>query len=34
MGAPFIGFWHLPGMLVPAAIGAWQGITRLRWYLI
>jgi hypothetical protein len=31
MGAPFIGFWYLPGMLVPALIGAWQGNTRLRW---
>jgi hypothetical protein len=31
MGAPFIGFWYLLGMLVPALIGAWQGSTRLRW---
>jgi len=31
MGAPFIGFWYLLGMLVPAVIGAWQGNTRLRW---
>lgn len=31
MGAPFIGFWYLLGMLVPALFGAWQGNTRLRW---
>jgi hypothetical protein len=31
MGAPFIGFWYLLGMLVPAVIGAWQGNSRLRW---
>lgn len=31
MGAPFIGFWYLLGILVPAVIGAWQGNTRLRW---
>lgn len=31
MGAPFIGFWYLLGILIPALIGAWQGNTRLRW---
>jgi hypothetical protein len=31
MGAPFIGFWYLLGMLIPACFGAWQGNTRLRW---
>jgi len=31
MGAPFVGFWYLLGMLIPALIGTWQGNTRLRW---
>jgi hypothetical protein len=31
MGAPFIGFWYLLGMLMPALVGAWQGNSRLRW---
>lgn len=31
MGAPFIGFWYLLGMLAPALFGAWQGNSRLRW---
>lgn len=31
MGAPFIAFWYLLGILIPALIGAWQGNSRLRW---
>lgn len=29
--APFVGFWYLLGMLIPAAAGAWLGETLLRW---
>lgn len=29
--APFIGFWYLLGMLIPAGAGAWLGETLLRW---
>ncbi|MDR3412423.1 MAG: DUF1109 domain-containing protein [Formivibrio sp.] len=31
MEAPFIGFWYLLGMLVPAGVGAWIGPSLLRW---
>jgi len=31
MGAPFIGFWYLLGMLIPAGVGAWFGESLLRW---
>ena len=31
MGAPFVGFWYLLGILIPAMMGAWQGNSRLRW---
>ncbi|MGE5470477.1 MAG: NrsF family protein [Bacteroidota bacterium] len=31
MGAPFIGFWYLLGMLLPAAAGALAGNRLLRW---
>lgn len=31
MSAPFIGFWYLLGMLIPASIGALLGNTLLRW---
>jgi hypothetical protein len=31
MGAPFIGFWYLLGMLIPAAVGALLGPRLLRW---
>ena len=31
MGAPFIGFWYLLGMLIPAAAGALLGPRLLRW---
>ena len=31
MGAPFIGFWYLLGVLIPAAIGALLGPRLLRW---
>ena len=31
LGAPFIGFWYLLGMLIPAAVGAWLGESLLRW---
>jgi hypothetical protein len=31
MGAPFIGFWYLLGMLVPSAAGALLGPRLLRW---
>ncbi len=31
MGAPFIGFWYLLGILIPAAIGALLGPRLLRW---
>ncbi len=31
MGAPFIGFWYLLGMLIPPAVGALLGPRLLRW---
>lgn len=31
LGAPFIGFWYLLGMLIPAAAGALLGPRLLRW---
>jgi len=31
MGAPFIGFWYLVGMLIPASVGAVLGPGLLRW---
>ena len=31
MGAPFVGFWYLLGMLIPAAAGALLGDSLLRW---
>lgn len=31
MGAPFIGFWYLLGMLIPASVGAFLGPRLLRW---
>jgi hypothetical protein len=31
MAAPFIGFWYLLGMLIPAAAGALLGPRLLRW---
>lgn len=31
MGAPFIGFWYLLGMLIPSAVGALLGPRLLRW---
>lgn len=31
MGAPFIGFWYLLGMLIPAGLGALLGNRLLRW---
>ncbi len=31
MGAPFLGFWYLIGMLVPTAVGALLGPRLLRW---
>jgi len=31
MGAPFIAFWYLLGMLIPAAAGALLGPRLLRW---
>lgn len=31
MGAPFIGFWYLLGMLIPTAMGALLGPRLLRW---
>jgi hypothetical protein len=31
MEAPFIGFWYLLGMLIPAGVGAWLGAFFLRW---
>jgi hypothetical protein len=31
MGAPFIGFWYLLGMLIPTAAGALLGPRLLRW---
>ena len=31
LAAPFIGFWYLLGMLIPAGAGAWLGETLLRW---
>lgn len=29
--APFVGFWYLLGMLIPAGTGAWLGGSLLRW---
>jgi hypothetical protein len=29
--APFVGFWYLLGMLIPAIAGAWLGEKLLRW---
>lgn len=29
--APFIGFWYVLGMLIPAGSGAWFGESLLRW---
>ena len=31
LGAPFIGFWYLLGMLIPTAVGALLGPRLLRW---
>jgi hypothetical protein len=31
MGAPFIGFWYLLGMLIPTSVGALLGPRLLRW---
>lgn len=31
MEAPFLGFWYLLGMLIPAAVGALSGRLLLRW---
>jgi|SRR5262245_811911 len=31
MGAPFIGFWYLLGMMIPTAVGALLGPRLLRW---
>lgn len=31
MGAPFVGFWYLLGMLIPAGTGAALGKALLRW---
>ena len=31
LAAPFVGFWYLAGMLIPAAIGALLGPRLLRW---
>jgi hypothetical protein len=31
LGAPFVGFWYLLGMLIPALIGACFGESLLRW---
>jgi hypothetical protein len=31
LGAPFVGFWYLLGMLIPASIGAYFGESFLRW---
>jgi hypothetical protein len=31
MGAPFIGFWYLLGMLIPTGVGALLGPRLLRW---
>lgn len=31
MGAPFIGFWYLLGVLIPAGVGALLGNRVLRW---
>ena len=31
MGAPFIGFWYLLGMLIPTSVGALLGPQLLRW---
>lgn len=30
-GFPFIGFWYVLGMLIPACAGAWLGERLLRW---
>lgn len=29
--APFVGFWYVSGMLIPAGVGAWLGKSLLRW---
>jgi len=29
--APFVGFWYLLGMLIPAGLGAWLGESLLSW---
>lgn len=31
MGAPFVGFWYMLGMLIPAGVGALLGNSVLRW---
>jgi hypothetical protein len=31
MGAPFIGFWYLLGILIPTSVGALLGPQLLRW---
>ena len=31
IGAPFVAFWYLLGMLIPAVAGAWLGSSLLRW---
>jgi len=31
LSAPFIGFWYLLGMLIPALVGALLGPWLLRW---
>ncbi|MFZ2973763.1 NrsF family protein [Dechloromonas hortensis] len=31
LGAPFVGFWYLLGMLIPAGAGVWVGNSLLRW---
>jgi hypothetical protein len=31
MAAPFLAFWYLLGMLVPAGVGALAGQRLLRW---
>jgi hypothetical protein len=31
LDAPFVGFWYLIGMLIPAGAGALLGESQLRW---
>ncbi|MFT3849885.1 MAG: DUF1109 domain-containing protein [Propionivibrio sp.] len=31
IAVPFIGFWYLVGMMIPAAAGYWLGESQLRW---